>query len=213
MTSSFSHADIIYNEMDFSDLKEALEQAGRRLHFERGITLQPRPDEILMIMEGSMLVSDKEEDGLALGHTHRYMPVGLMERYYPSMKLYYRTESKVTAVQLTLEEFDTLFLRQTTYLDAFARIMSYLSARLTYVYFERNNDSGYATIREMLYRYQFKAEENTLHGEGIAAFILRRTRLSRSYVFQILAGLKAGGYITVRNGRLVSINRDIPERY
>jgi CRP-like cAMP-binding protein len=212
MSALFS-TDTLYSETDFSALEADLLQTGRRLQFARDITLQARPGEILMLTAGSMLITDREEDGLAVGHTFRYMPLGLIERYYPDMALFYRTECRVTAIQLTLEEFDAVFCHQSTHSEAFARIMTYMAAQLIDVYYERNNNSGYATIREMLYRYQYKAGEETLHGEGVAAFILRRTRLSRSYVFQILAGLKAGGYITVRGGRLVSINRDIPERY
>ncbi|MGR7850519.1 helix-turn-helix domain-containing protein [Klebsiella aerogenes] len=88
-----------------------------------------------------------------------------------------------------------------------------MSSRLIHIYYERNNDSGYATIRQMLHRYLYKNEEGTVNNEGIASFILKRTRLSRSYVFQILSGLKSGGYITVKNGKLIAINREIPKRF
>lgn len=91
--------------------------------------------------------------------------------------------------------------------------MSIIAVRLVHAYNERVNDSGYATIREMLHRYLFKVEEGTVTNVGVASFILKRTRLSRSYVFQILSALKQGGYITIHNGRLISIDRDIPERY
>lgn len=208
----FNKTDEIYTQTDFSELDRLLSQFGRKLYFERGVTLQPRNEEILVVQEGQMIVSDQAEDGLALGHTYPYMPVGILERYY-CLPLYYRTESRTTIVQLTKEEADAVFLSTPENAALFSRIITYMSATLIHIYYERNSDSGYATIREMLYRYLFKVENNTLHNEGIASFIMKRTRLSRSYVFQILASLKAGGYITVRQGRLISINRDIPERY
>ncbi|WP_329503101.1 helix-turn-helix domain-containing protein [Klebsiella aerogenes] len=208
----FDITEKIYSQTNFSPLSDILAQTGRMLQFERGVTLQPRSGEILVVTEGQMTVSDGMEDGLALGHTFPYMPIGLMERYY-QLPLYYRAENRTTVVQLTEEESDDVFLSTPERAALFSQIMAYMSSTLIHVYYERNNDSGYATIREMLQRYLYKAQENTLSNEGIAAFILKRTRLSRSYVFQILAGLKAGGYITVHQGKLVSINRDIPERY
>ncbi|HCB2860462.1 TPA: helix-turn-helix domain-containing protein [Klebsiella aerogenes] len=212
MSSLFDTTEQLYTQTDFTLLTRLLTQTGRTLHYERGVTLQPREGEVLVVLRGQMTVSDAAEDGLALGHTFMYMPVGLMERYY-HLPLYYRAETRTTVVQLTAEETDEVFLSTRERAALFSRIMAYMSSTLIHIYYERNNESGYATIREMLHRYMYKAGENTLSNEGIAAFILKRTRLSRSYVFQILAGLKAGGYITVEQGKLVSINRDIPERY
>ncbi len=208
----FNITEQLYSQTDFSVLDTLLAQNGRELCFERGVTVQPRNGEVLVVTRGQMTVSSSAEDGLALGHTFPYMPVGLMERYY-SLPLYYRAENSTTVVQLTEAETDAVFLSTPERAALFSRIMAYMSTTLVHIYYERNNDSGYATIRDMLHRYMYKAEDNTLNNEGVAAFILKRTRLSRSYVFQILAGLKEGGYITIKQGRLISINHDIPERY
>lgn len=211
-SAMYNITEQLYRQTDFSLLDTLLAQNGRELSFERGVTLQPRNGEVLVVTRGQMTISSRAEDGLAIGHTFPYMPVGLVERYY-RLPLYYRADNRTTVVQLTEVETDAVFLSTPERAALFSRIMTYMSTSLVHVYYERNNDSGYATIRDMLQRYLHKAEENTLNNEGIAAFILKRTRLSRSYVFQILAGLKEGGYITVKQGRLISINADIPERY
>ncbi|WP_370612197.1 helix-turn-helix domain-containing protein [Klebsiella aerogenes] len=212
--NNLSHLETekIYSEMDFSELDRLLEKFGRKLYFDKGVTLQPKNGEVLVIIEGRMSISNGLKEGLMLGHTFLYMPVGIPERYY-NLPLYYRAESPVKAVQLTSEEADEVFFSTPERAILFSKIMAFICATLVHVYYERNNDSGYATIREMLQRYMFKVENDTIGSESIAAFILARTRLSRSYVFQILAGLKSGGYISVRKGRLISINRDIPERF
>ncbi|EOY3994542.1 helix-turn-helix domain-containing protein, partial [Klebsiella aerogenes] len=49
--------------------------------------------------------------------------------------------------------------------------------------------------------------------ESLSAFIIKRTNLSRSYVYQVLAALKEGGYITVKKGQLISIDRKIPDKF
>lgn len=212
MTISFEKTEKIFLENDFSELQKSLASVGRKLLFSKGATIQPRENEILVVLSGKMTVSNDVNNELMLGYTFPYMPVGLMERYY-KLQLYYKVESQIEVIQLTGEEFDEVFYHHPENAELLSRIMAYMSSTLIHIYYERNNDSGYATIREMLMRYLYKAEENTLNNEGIATFILKRTRLSRSYVFQILAGLKAGDYITIRNGKLISINRHIPERF
>ncbi|WP_213793657.1 helix-turn-helix domain-containing protein [Klebsiella aerogenes] len=212
MPSSFYVTENIYSETDFSSLKMELLKIGRRIQFTKGTVIQPRDNEILIVISGQMNVSDNSEGGLAVGHTFPFLPIGLIEHHF-QLPLYYQAESQVAIVQVTMDEFEQIFYSNPEYSKLLSYILTFLSTRLIHIYYERNNDSGYATIREMLQRYLYKAEEGSLNNEGIAAFILKRTRLSRSYVFQILAGLKAGEYITVRNGKLISINRDIPERF
>lgn len=212
MTSSFDITEQIYSQTNFEKLIEKLKLTGRILHYTKGVTLQPRKDEILIVLSGQMTVTDSNNEGLAIGHTFSCMPLGLIEHYY-HLSLHYHTETETSAIQLSMEEFNAIFFHTPEFAELLCRIMAYMSSALIHIYYERNNESRYATIREMLQRYMFKAEQGTLGNEGIAAFILKRTRLSRSYVFQVLAGLKAGNYITVLNGKLKSINRDIPERF
>ncbi|ENZ7484581.1 helix-turn-helix domain-containing protein [Klebsiella aerogenes] len=212
MTSSFNMTEQIYSSTNFDTLTDKLKMIGRVLHYTKGVTLQPRKGEILILLSGQMTITDSNDEGLAIGHTFSFMPLGLLEHYY-HLALHYQTETKTAVAQLTIEEFNSIFFHTTEFAELLCKIMAYMSSSLIHIYYERNNESGYATIREMLQRYMFKMEQGTLGNEGIAAFILKRTRLSRSYVFQVLAGLKAGHYITVHNGKLRSINRDIPERF
>lgn len=212
MNLRFSEAEQIYAEIDFSRLKETLLNIGRLLHYSKGMTLTPAKDEVLVVLSGKMTVSKDKQSGLVVGDTFPFLPLGLLEQY-DRLKLYYHVESEVTLVQLPIKDFNDIFHHNPEYSQLLTRILTNLSTRIIYVYYERINDSGYATIKEMLYRYIYKAEEGVLHNEGIATFILKRTRLSRSYVFQILSGLKEGEYITIRSGKLISINKNIPERF
>ncbi|WP_189389295.1 helix-turn-helix domain-containing protein [Buttiauxella sp. B2] len=211
--SLFASAEISYSTIDFSDLIAQLKQVGRELTLDKGMILRPSNNGIVIVIDGTLTVEDAQEGGMAIGHTFRLMPVGLMERYYGHIGLAYRAETPISAIQLTPKEFDAVFLHTEANTSLFGRIMTHLALNLVHVFFERSGNSGFSTIRLMLYRYQHKATEGTLHNEGIATFILRRTRLSKSYVYQILSSLKIGGYITVHNGKLITINKTIPERY
>ncbi|WP_455427960.1 helix-turn-helix domain-containing protein [Dryocola sp. LX212] len=212
MILQFSEAEELFAKNDFEALKQQLLSVGRKLQYSKGMTIQSGKNEVLVIISGRMLVSTSKKNSLIIGDTVPFFPVGLMEEYY-KIPLFYYIENEATVVQLTVEDFNKLFFYNPEYAQLLTRIMSIISVRLIHAYYERVNDSGYATIREMLHRYLFKIEEGTVINVGVASFILKRTRLSRSYVFQVLSALKRGGYITICNGKLVSINREIPERY
>lgn len=213
MPITFDQTEVEYSKIDFSVLTEVLKQAGNIRKVPKGTLFTAKPDIITVILEGGATIMDREEDGLAMGHTFKLQPVGLIERYHKNVILYYHANSQMSVVELTYEDFDKVMLTSFSNALFFSRIMSFLAASLIHIYYERNSDSGYSTIRHMLHRYLYKSEDNTIHGEGIAMFILKRTRLSRSYVFQILSGLKTGGYITVQNGKLISINKAIPPKF
>lgn len=212
MSLSFHDSEIIYSLTDFSVLKEAVLNTGRELSFSKGMTLRPKENEILIVLSGQVSVSANSNHELIIGHTFPFFPVGLLELYY-KVPLYYKAEFDIVVSQLTEDEFNKIVFENPQNSALFIRILAYMTTELLHVYLERNNDSGYATIRQMLQRYLYKLEGGKIGNEGIASFILKRTRLSRSYVFQILSGLKAGGYITVKNGKLTAINRDIPKRF
>ena len=55
----------------------------------------------------------------------------------------------------------------------------------------------------MLSRYLYRGEIDGGQHESLSAFIIKRTNLSRSYVYQVLAALREGGYITVKKGKLI----------
>ncbi|HCM6912104.1 helix-turn-helix domain-containing protein [Klebsiella aerogenes] len=212
MTHLFDHTEEIFSSMDFSSLKKEIFQVGRELTYPEGTVIRPKENEILILSSGQMTTSATQNQELVIGHTFPLMPIGLLERYF-KLRIYYQAEVTTTLFQLTDEEFDRIFYRNPGHAEKLSQLLLFLSSRLLHIYHERNNDSGYATIRQMLYRYLYKNEEGSVNNEGVASFILKRTHLSRSYIFQILSGLKAGGYITVKNGKLTSINRDIPKRF
>ena len=66
---------------------------------------------------------------------------------------------------------------------------------------------------QYLSRYLYRGEIDGGQHESLSAFIIKRTNLSRSYVYQVLAALREGGYITVKKGKLISIDRHIPEKF
>ncbi|HGL4250200.1 TPA: helix-turn-helix domain-containing protein [Enterobacter hormaechei] len=171
------------------------------------------PGYIYFCTEGSLTIL-MPDDGLNIGNTIEYMPIGLMERYCPLAKYEYRSSAKVKLVRIAWADFDQLFFEGgSERMQALATILTYMSIFTIDLHNERRQVTSYQTIKPMLYRYLYRQETHTGENEGLALFIIKRTNLSRTHVFRVLADLKAGGYITMKRGKLVSIDRPLPEAY
>lgn len=79
-------------------------------------------------------------------------------------------------------------------------------------HYERGSQTSFQTIKSMLSRYLYRGEIDGGQHESLSAFIIKRTNLSRSYVYQVLAALLRGIYHGEK-GKLISIDRHIPEKF
>lgn len=170
-------------------------------------------DSIYFVSEGVISLA-KSDDPRIIGTTIENMPIGLLERFCPIVAFHYVALTSVSMLKITFADFDRIFFNSSTEnMKELATILIYMLIFILDVHVERRMDSGYHTIKAMLYRYLYRRSVNNDESEGIANFIIRRTNLSRSYVFRVLAELKEGEYITVKKGKLVSIDRKLPEDY
>lgn len=172
-----------------------------------------QPGYIYFCTEGSLSIL-MPENGLSIGNTIESMPIGLMERYCPLAKFEYSSSAQVKLVKITFAAFDQIFLHGgAERAQELATILTYMSIFTIDLHNERRQVTSYQTIRPMLYRYLYRQSTHKGENEGLALFIIRRTNLSRTHVFRVLADLKAGGYIPMKRGKLVSIDRPLPEAY
>ena len=68
----------------------------------------PSSGYIYFCTEGSLTIL-MPDDGLNIGNTIEYMPMGLMERYCPLAKYEYRSSAKVKLVRISRVDFDQIF--------------------------------------------------------------------------------------------------------
>lgn len=175
--------------------------------------LKPAPGFIYFIIEGSLAITVPGSE-LTIGNTIEYMPIGLMERYCPLVAFEYTSMTPIVVVKVSYEDFDEIFIRATPErVVELTTILIYMTIFSLDLHSERRQLTSYQTIKPMLFRYLYRSQTHQNEREGVAAFIMRRTNLSRTHVFRVLADLKEGGYITVERGKLVSINKTLPEDY
>lgn len=213
MINSFAQDEMKYAQLDFSDVLQHSKSIGQSITIPQGQSFQAAENEILICIGGVISILNKPEDGLIIGHPTICMPIGLIERYYEGIELFYKADTELSLIRLTYDDFDNVFCEDKKNMIIYSRILLHMASSLINIFYDRGVDTGYGTIRKMLYRYVTIAERNNLGDEGIANFILKRTNLSRSYVFKVIASLKEGGYITIKNGRLISIDYKIPLKY
>lgn len=168
---------------------------------------------IYFITEGVLSIA-MDEDPRIIGTAIEYMPVGLLEHLCPVVSFNYVALTPAKVLKISISDFERIFFDTSAdYSKELTTILSYMLIVVLDVHVERRTDSGYYTIKAMLRRYLYRRTVNTQENEGIANFIIRRTNLSRSYVFRVLAELKEGEYITIKKGKLISINKKLPRDF
>lgn len=168
---------------------------------------------IYFITEGVLSIA-MDEDPRIIGTTIEYMPVGLLEHLCPFVSFNYAALTPAKVLKINISDFDRIFFKTSTdYAKELTTILSYMLIVVLDVHVERRTDSGYYTIKAMLRRYLYRRKVNAQENEGIANFIIRRTNLSQSYVFRVLAELKEGEYITIKKGKLISIDKKLPSDF
>jgi CRP-like cAMP-binding protein len=165
------------------------------------------------LRQGQVTLAVDDEQNL-LGIVIENMPLGLLEHYCPSARFFYRCQENCRFSKIAASDFERIFYHSSPqYTKELTTILVYMGIFVLDVSNERGNLSGFQTIKSMLFRYLYRREIDTGKRESLSAFIIKRTNLSRSYVYQVLAALKEGGYITVKKGQLISIDRKIPEKF
>ncbi|MDE4079231.1 MULTISPECIES: helix-turn-helix domain-containing protein [Enterobacter cloacae complex] len=210
---NFQDIHTYYQQLNIGGFFPQILSTGEALTVGANKKLTVEPGYIYFCTEGSLTIL-MPEDGLNIGNTIEYMPIGLMERYCPLAKFEYRSSAKVKLVKIPCADFDRLFLHGgPKRVQELATILTFMSIFTIDLHNERRQVTSYQTIKPMLYRYLYRQNTHTGENEGLALFIIKRTNLSRTHVFRVLADLKAGGYITMKRGKLVSIDRPLPEDY
>lgn len=210
---NFAELHSYYKSLNISSHLADLHEKGEPCEYPVGQRLVLEPGFIYFISEGSLAISYSENEMIA-GNAIEYMPIGLMERVCPLVTFEYIAMTALKVMKITYEDFDEIFIQASPErVRELTTILLFMTIFSLDLHNERKQQTSYQTIKPMLFRYLYRSQTHQNEREGIAAFIMRRTTLSRTHVFRVLADLKEGGYITVEKGKLVSINKTLPEEY
>ncbi|WP_434639791.1 helix-turn-helix domain-containing protein [Klebsiella sp. I138] len=210
---NFQEIHSYYQTLKIDTYLAGITEEGETLSVSINKKLELKAGYIYFCIDGSLSMV-MPDNGLIVGNTIEHMPVGLLERYCPLAKFEYSAVTAVELIKITYEAFDRIFIQNSPQrVQELATIMAYMTIFTIDLHHERRQLTSYQTIRPMLFRYLYRQQAHKGENEGLALFIIKRTNLSRTHVFRVLADLKAGGYITMVRGKLVSIDRPLPEEY
>ncbi|HEN4999037.1 TPA: helix-turn-helix domain-containing protein [Klebsiella aerogenes] len=210
---NFAELHSYYKSLEIDSHLFDIMDKGELLEYPLGHRLLVENNFAYFVIKGSLSISMPGSD-LNIGNAIERMPIGLMERFCPLANFEYNCVTPASIIKLSWQDFDDIFISAPSgRVIELMTILSYMTIFSLDLHFERKQSNSYQIIKPMLSRYLYRARNHTNESEGIAEFIIRRTNLSRTHVFRILAGLKEGGYITVKRGRLTSINKNLPKEY
>lgn len=210
---NFQDVHSYYQGLKIDTYLAEITEEGETLSVALNKKLVLKPGCIYFCVKGSLAMV-MPDNGLMIGNTIEHMPVGLLERYCPLAKFEYISVAPAEVIKISYEAFDRIFMKNDPQrIQELTTILVYMTIFTIDLHNERRQLTSYQTIRPMLFRYLYRQNAHKGENEGLALFIIRRTNLSRTHVFRVLAELKAGGYITMERGKLISIDRPLPEDY
>lgn len=227
MKTTYSEIIAEYQKVITQDeaIMKSITASGSTRIMKSGETFRIAKGEIILLLEGLLAINMQESSSAENEHTPaahdtffrvgkgvRGMILGLVESFGSAITLQYVVRHDARIVTLPYDVFEEIFIQKDKF-NYLIKMTAFTLSMLLDSYNERNFSNRYSVIRSMIYRYKVQKDAGLLHGDSLAGFILKRTKISRSYLFQILADLKDGGYIDVRNGNLASILKELPEKY
>lgn len=142
----------------------------------------------------------------------RPFPIGVLERYKGGDFYSYIVRDSGDFLVLNWHSWDNLIKVNDLNDDVFI-LLSYCFSLLRSFYFSVSFGDAYSSIRELIYMYNAKRDIILKGNESLLKYITSRVLISRSQVLKILSELKKGGYITVKRGSLISINKNLPDNF
>lgn len=181
---------------------------GIQRRFSAKETLKLPKNSIGFVIDGIIGIYYKRNNKL-VNHAFYGMPVIESKIMAPQHPFKYKIESETIIFTITIEKlFDASSPQASNNGFIFSVLTHQLIEELISIYEERHGGNGYHVAKELIYSY---AKEKNVT-QGLATYILKRTQLSNSYVFKILASLRDQGYITMTNGKLQKINKTLPDK-
>ncbi|HTJ93955.1 MAG TPA: helix-turn-helix domain-containing protein [Pararobbsia sp.] len=149
--------------------------------------------------------------GLTMGIVHAPYVAGLLEALNGDCGLVYESKATSAALAFDTPMWNALVERRGLWKEVAHVLAIYLEALSVRTAF-LTASTAYESVCNALQLLDSHPPEIKADLTAVS-FVLERTKLSRSIVAKIVSDLRAGGYIEVDRGRLMTIVRAFPLRY
>lgn len=204
MNTNFNFSDM----NDFNEFISFVKSHAVQRRYSKGEPLSLNKKDIGFVLDGLIGVYYKG-NGKFIEHSFYGMPIMGYNKITKKNPFYYRVESEAVIAMLSVEHiFEYHDANETNRGIVLLSLIYTIFEKLAVVYETRHSGNGYHVIRELIERYNYDSPL----GQGLASYILKRTYLSNSYVFKVLATLKKCQFIEMDNARLVKILKPLPDK-
>ena len=164
---------------------------------------------IIILIEGKAALY-RNSDNLLITHLSPVSIFGIAELFSPNALNYFKAETDCIIKTITAEDVMTVLDKNSAW-PAMTILLSHYIKHLAYRDLMMVGNTTYGLIRNCIYEYHELPHElqNT---QSLSTYIESKTALSRSRVMKILLGLKTGGYIEIKRGRLTNLEC-LPHEY
>lgn len=152
----------------------------------------------------------REKDDIIISTVQSPFIFGLIEGDFPQFEFFIETVDvcEIATIQqsIAIERVQRLHLweplaKHTVY--ALSKLLAYMEMAIT--------PTAYEVIRFQLMELM-KEPLEVRNNNSVISYLTKKTTISRSAIFKILAHLKSGAFITIENGRLISV-ANLPKKY
>lgn len=198
---------VALSEYDAETFISFLRPFSQEISLKRREYIQPTHATVYFVIDGQLEISLQKEDKI-IDYAFRYMPVGLPELLFKEFSLNYRAATPVKLLQVPLSKLESIYTQENIHLiRTLITLKSTMLNSLLAIYRERCTGGGYQTIKSLIEHYYNEPRQI----EGLGSYILKRTSLSKGYIFSVLSTLKERGVMTMEKGRIIAIHAPLPE--
>lgn len=164
---------------------------------------------LIILVEGKAALY-RNRDNLLITHLSPVSIFGIAELFSPNALNYFKAETDCTIKTITAKDVITVLDKNSAW-PAMTKLLSHYIKYLAHRDLMMVGNTTYGLIRNCIYEYHELPNEikNT---QSLSTYIESKTALSRSRVMKILLGLKTGGYIEIKRGRLTHMEK-LPREY
>lgn len=171
-----------------------------------------KPTNTLWLVSNGSVSIHRSYDDLKVSVTVGPIVAGLGDLFEPLGRYYFRASRSSKVSYMSGEQAKSIIIEQKLWRDV-AEVLAFTVHMMVYRDEHLVSKTSYSIIRAKLLEYMKKREVSDLSRTGIVAYIQETTHLSRSMIYNIISQLAEGGYIKIRNGKLVEITKQLPKSF
>ncbi len=190
---------------------EAAHEPHETVSLARGALLDTTQTGVVHVVYRGACRVEHRRTGLTLGIVHAPYVAGVLEAMNGDCGLVYDCRATSGALAFETPHWNALIERRNLWKEVsyvLAIYLEALSARTAFLTSSTAYESVCNTL-QLLDSHPAEIKEDL----NAVAFVLERTKLSRSIVSKIISDLRSGGYLEMDRGRLLAISRVFPLRY